>query len=78
VYARLVDTSHKCFHYLMFMVNETKGILAAIFECISAFVDLKIRRTAPFPSEIAAQIEASVTTSAKLDWPAAISGAIHV
>lgn len=30
VYACLVDTSRKCFHYLMFMVNETKGTLTAI------------------------------------------------
>jgi len=49
VYMRFVARSAKRLHYLMFMVNETRGKLAAIFECMNAFADLRVRKTAPFP-----------------------------
>ena len=58
VYSRLVARSLKRLHYLMFLVNETRGNLAAIFECMNAFLDLRVRKTAPFPAEILAGIDA--------------------
>jgi hypothetical protein len=56
------------------MVNETRGSLSAIFECINTFADLKLRKTAPFPAEIATKIEAGVAASAALDWPPPVCG----
>jgi acyl-CoA thioester hydrolase len=78
VYVRLVAHSVKRFHYLMFMVNETRGTLAAIFECLNAFADLTVRKTAPFPPEIASKIAAGVAAGCNLDWPAPVCGAMHV
>ena len=78
VYVRIIAHSAKRFHYLMFMVNETSGTLAAIFECLNAFADLKIRKTAPFPPEIASKIAAGVAAGTGLDWPAPVSGAMQV
>ena len=46
IFARLVARSAKRLHYLMFMVDETRGRLSAIFECINSFVDRKPRKTA--------------------------------
>ncbi len=77
VYARLVGQSTKRLHYLMFMVNETSGRLAAIFECVTAFADLSLRKTAPFPPEIASRIAASVGAHALLDWPAPVCGVMQ-
>ncbi len=77
VYARLVALSAKRLHWLMFMVDETRGRLAALFECVSAFADLSLRKTAPFPSEIATRISAGVAACARLDWPAPVCGAMH-
>ena len=77
VYVRIVAQSAKRFHYLMFMVNETRGTLAAIFECLNAFADLKVRKTAPFPPEIASKIAAGVAAGTGLDWPAPVSGAMQ-
>jgi len=77
VYVRIVAQSTKRFHYLMFMVNETRGTLAAIFECLNAFADLKVRKTAPFPPEIASKIAAGVAAGTGLDWPAPVSGAMQ-
>ena len=74
---RLVARSAKRLHYLMFLVNESHGKLAAIFECMNAFTDLSIRRTAPFPTEIAGKIDAWLARDTALDWPAPGSGAMQ-
>jgi hypothetical protein len=61
----------------MFLVNETRNKLAAIFECVNAFADLTVRKTAPFPPEIAKQIDAWLARDSKLDWPAPVSGVMQ-
>ena len=78
VYTRLVARSAKRVHYLMFLVNETKGKLAAIFECMNAFVDLSVRKTAPFPPAVLAKIDAWLEEDADLDWPPPLSGSMRV
>jgi acyl-CoA thioester hydrolase len=77
VYARMIARSPKRIHYLMFLVNETRGNLAAIFECINAFVDLAIRKTAPFPPAVLAAVDAWIEKDSRLDWPPPVSGAMH-
>lgn len=74
VYARLVARSAKRIHYLMFFVNETRGTLASIFECVNSFADMTERRTAPYPAEIAAKIDALLAQDQALDWDAPICG----
>ena len=76
VYARMTGSSPKRIHYLMFMVNETRNKLAAIFECVNGLVDLTARKTMPYPPEIAATIEAAVKAHATLDWAAPVCGAM--
>jgi acyl-CoA thioester hydrolase len=78
VYARLVAHSVKRVHYLLFMVNETRSRLAAICECLGAFVDLTIRKTVPFPPEIAASLAARLAHDAARDWPPPVCGAIEL
>lgn len=77
VYVRLVGHSAKRLHYLMFLVNETRGNLAAIFECINAFADLEKRKTAPWPAETAARIAAATAEHHQLDWAAPVSGSMQ-
>lgn len=77
VYSRLVARSAKRLHYTMFLVNETRGKLAAIFECMNAFVDLTVRKTAPFPPEILEKIDAWLDRDSKLDWPPPVSGSMQ-
>ena len=77
VYARIVAHSAKRVHYLMFMVNETRNSLASIFECVNSFADLNVRRTAPYPPEIAAKIDALVAADSSLDWDAPVSGVMN-
>jgi acyl-CoA thioester hydrolase len=77
VYARMVDCSAKRIHYLLFLVNETRGKLSAIFECVNGLVDLKIRKTMAYPPEILAGIEAAVKAHSTLDWEAPVCGVMR-
>jgi acyl-CoA thioester hydrolase len=77
VYVRLLDRSAKRIHYMMFMVNETRGTLASTFECVNSFADLTVRRTAPYPDEIAGRIDAQLSKDAALGWDAPVSGVMH-
>ena len=77
VYARLVAHSARRLHYLLFMVNEGRGRLAAICECMGAFVDLSVRKSAPFPPDVQAKIAARLATDTARDWPAPVCGAMR-
>jgi acyl-CoA thioester hydrolase len=74
VTARVLGHSAKRIHYMMFMVNDTRGTLAATFECVNAFADLGARRTAAYPPEIAARIAAVAAAHAALAWAAPVCG----
>ncbi len=74
IYARLLNRSAKRLHYMMFMVNESRQLLASTFECVNSYADLTVRRTAPYPEAIAAQLDAILSSHQKLTWDAPISG----
>ena len=76
--ARILARNLKLFHYMMFMVNETRGVLSSLFECVHAHADLKTRRTARFPAQVAARIDALIDEHRALNWPAPVSGAMGV
>jgi acyl-CoA thioester hydrolase len=78
IYARMVARSAKMIHYLMFMVNETTGRVAAHFECVNALVDLAVRKTTPCPAEILERIDATLAEQNRLDWAPPVSGAMRV
>lgn len=78
IYARVVARSAKMFHYLMFMVNESTGKVAAHFECVNALVDLAARKTTAYPAEILSRIDAMLVEQNRLPWKAPVSGAMRV
>ena len=78
VYVRAVNCNAKRLHYLMFLVDEKRGELSSIFECMNAFVDLSVRKTALWPEQIQARIDAMVTRHQQLTWPAPVCGAMSV
>jgi acyl-CoA thioester hydrolase len=77
VYVRCVAWTPKRLQYLLFLVNETRGKLASMFECINAFLDANERKTAPFPPEIAGRIAEAVKAGEALDWAAPVCGAMR-
>jgi acyl-CoA thioester hydrolase len=77
VYVRLLDRTAKRIHYMMFMVNETRGTLAALFECVNSFADLSVRRTAPYPDAVSQRIDALLAEHRALGWDAPVCGVMH-
>lgn len=75
---RFVGRSAKLMHYMMFMVNETRGVVSSMFECVHAHADLKLRRTAPFPAHVAEKIDQFLAQHVALPWSAPTSGAMGV
>lgn len=74
VYVRIVGLTLKRVHYLMLMVNESRDNVAAIFECVNSYADLRARKTAPYPPEIAARMRAVLEHHQALAWDAPVCG----
>jgi acyl-CoA thioester hydrolase len=74
--ARLLGRSAKRLHYMLFMVNQTRGLLASTFECVNSYADLKIRKTAPYPDSIAVQIDAMLAEHMKPKWNTPVCGSM--
>lgn len=74
IYARLLDRSAKRLHYMLFMVNESRKLLASTFECVNSYADLTVRRTAPYPEAIASRLDGILGMHQQLGWDAPVSG----
>lgn len=73
---RYLGRSAKRFHFVMFIVNETRASLACAMECVTSAADLRTRRTAPLPDDVAQRITDLINQHSRLDWPAPTCGAI--
>ncbi len=78
VYGRLIDRVPKRIHNKYWMVNETRGKIAAMSEVLVSCADLEARRTAPYPEDMGATMDARLVEFQALGWEADVSGAIHV
>ncbi len=66
VRTRLVDHDHKRIHLLHSMHHAEQGWLAATNESITMHIDLRARRSAPFPPEITTRLDALAAAHAGL------------
>jgi acyl-CoA thioester hydrolase len=78
IHARVLGRSEKKIYFMLFMVNETQHVLASTFESLGTHADLELRRSAPFPPHIAANLDALIAEHSQLDWDAPVCGAINV
>ena len=76
VYLRIVGVSAKRFQYLMFLVNESSGELASIFECVNTFVDLSHRKSAAWPEEVRTALERLCKKHSSVPWAAPVCGSM--
>lgn len=75
---QLVDFDEKRLHYFQTMTNKTTGELAATSENLAIHVDMKTRRSAPFPADILERIEALHRAHADLPNPEQLGRAIGI
>ena len=78
IHTRLMGRSDKRFHFVHFMINETTTQLAATFEALITHADLKLRRSAPMPGQIAQKFDGTLAKDTALGWETPICGAIRL
>jgi acyl-CoA thioester hydrolase len=76
VHFRTLGRSDKAFHVMQFLLNVTRRELANTLESVSLSVDMGNRRTAPFPPDVAARLDAQLMVDRALDWPVPLAGAM--
>ena len=77
IHGRVLGRSPKRLHFMLFMVNETTQKLAATLETLNAHADLDLRRTTPYPSPLAENLDTLLAEHTALPWPAPLSGAMR-
>jgi acyl-CoA thioester hydrolase len=77
-YNRMLSRSEKAFHGMYFIVNQTRGRLAATLEYVSACVDMRTRRIAPFPEELARVLDILLEKHRQLSWDAPDCGLMEL
>ncbi len=78
VRTRIIGRTEKRIHFIHFMINETSRKLASTLEALGSHADMRIRRTAPYPPELAARLDAKLEETEKLDWEAPLCGCIEL
>ncbi len=73
---RVLGRSEKRFHTLHFMLNQDKRDVSASFETITAYVDLRVRRMAAMPTQLAEGLDRLIDEHARLDWVAPVCGSM--
>jgi acyl-CoA thioester hydrolase len=76
VYLRIVGVSARRFHYVMFLVNQSTGQLASIFECVNTFVDLSRRKSAPWPDDVRSALLSLLERHRAVSWPPPVCGSM--
>ncbi len=74
--SRALARTEKRYHYIHFMVNRSRGNLAAMMEAVSTHADLQARKSSPFTPEVAATIDRTIAEHNALGWAAPLSGCL--
>ena len=72
--SRVLGRSAKRIHFMHFMTIDETGALAAIQEHIGAHIDMRVRRMAPLPPEIADRFDRLLAEQNALGWAAPVCG----
>jgi len=68
VHVRFLERSEKVLHNVSFLVNQTRGALACVFEVLTVHIDQSTRRAVAMPPDVAVQVERKFAVSQALDW----------
>jgi acyl-CoA thioester hydrolase len=72
--SRALARNEKRVHFMHFMTIDDTGALAATQEHVGAHIDMRIRRMAPWPPDIAACLDKLIAEQNKLGWDAPVCG----
>lgn len=74
--SRVLGRSERKFHVMHFMVKKEGQVLAATGEFLGAHIDMRVRRTSPFLSDVAVAIDRMAAEHSALGWDAPVCGAM--
>ena len=74
----MLDHDHKRIHYAQTMEHAREGYLAARKEGLSIHVDLRLRRSAPFPADQLARVRAMFEQHRALERPEWVGAAVGI
>ena len=73
---RLLGRSERAAHALVYLLDDTHRRLSYVMEEIFLHIDIGTRRTAPWPADVAANLDRRVAEDAALPWPVTTSGCL--
>ncbi|WP_426243475.1 thioesterase family protein [Nocardioides sp. LHG3406-4] len=73
---RLLGRSERAAHALVYLLDETHHRLSYVMEEIFLHIDMSTRRTAPWPEDVAANLDKRIAEDAELPFAAATSGCL--
>ena len=76
VYTRILGLTDKRIHLMHFMANQDTNGLAAIIESLITHANLRIRKAAHLPSDIATKFRSRLHKDQNLGWDSPVSGII--
>ncbi|QZY29230.1 thioesterase family protein [Nocardioides coralli] len=73
---RLLGRSERAAHALVYLLDESHQRLSFVMEEIFLHIDMETRRTAPWPEDVAAALDAQIAEDEKLPWEPDVSGSM--
>ena len=67
-YGRFFGQDEKRMHGMVFIVNDATNVLASTIEFLSISMDLRKRKPAAIPNDVATRLEAIINAHQKLSW----------
>lgn len=78
VRVRLLGRAERAVHACVYILDDTNQRVACVFEEILLCVRLDPRGTAPWPDDIAANLDARIAEEASIGWEPATSGCLKL
>lgn len=76
VRVRLVGRSDRAAHVVVYLLDESHEKVSAVMEEIFLHMDLETRKTADWPEDVAAALDARIAEYETLNWKPALSGSM--
>lgn len=73
---RMFGKNDQLFHGIFYILNETNQALSCSIEYLSAYIDLNVRRVAPFPQDMVTKLDKLLSEHSAMNWQSPVCGAI--
>jgi acyl-CoA thioester hydrolase len=78
IYIRALKRNAKLFHFIQYLVRARDNELSATQEMLGVHIDMKTRRSAPMPPQIAELWDGLIAEHSRLPWQPELSGSIQI